>query len=50
MTAAAASPVRVGDLSVNRLGFGAMRVCGPNLFHVAAGTLKLSAADLASLE
>ncbi len=32
MTAAAASTVRVGDLSVNRLGFGAMRVCGPNVW------------------
>jgi len=32
VTAAAASTVRVGDLSVNRLGFGAMRVCGPNVW------------------
>jgi aryl-alcohol dehydrogenase-like predicted oxidoreductase len=27
-----ASTVRVGDLAVNRLGFGAMRVCGPNIW------------------
>ena len=24
--------IRIGDLSVNRLGFGAMRVCGPNVW------------------
>ena len=24
--------MKVGDLSVNRLGFGAMRVCGPNVW------------------
>jgi len=24
--------IRVGDLTVNRLGFGAMRVCGPNIW------------------
>ena len=24
--------IRVGDLTVNRLGFGAMRVCGPNVW------------------
>jgi pyridoxine 4-dehydrogenase len=29
---AAAGPIRVGDLSVNRLGFGAMRVCGPQVW------------------
>jgi len=23
--------VRIGDLTVNRLGFGAMRVCGTNI-------------------
>ena len=27
-----ASTIRVGDLTVNRLGFGAMRVCGPNIW------------------
>jgi aryl-alcohol dehydrogenase-like predicted oxidoreductase len=27
-----ASTVRIGDLTVNRLGFGAMRVCGPNVW------------------
>lgn len=27
-----ASSIRVGDLTVNRLGFGAMRVCGPNVW------------------
>ncbi|MEO8143882.1 MAG: aldo/keto reductase [Betaproteobacteria bacterium] len=27
-----ASTLRVGDLTVNRLGFGAMRVCGPNVW------------------
>ncbi|MSQ64071.1 MAG: oxidoreductase [Betaproteobacteria bacterium] len=26
------SNIRVGDLSVNRLGFGAMRVCGPDIW------------------
>jgi len=26
------STIRVGDLSVNRLGFGAMRLCGPNIW------------------
>ena len=26
------SNIRIGDLSVNRLGFGAMRVCGPNVW------------------
>ena len=24
--------IRIGDLTVNRLGFGAMRVCGPNIW------------------
>ena len=27
-----ASTVRIGDLTVNRLGFGAMRVCGTNVW------------------
>jgi aryl-alcohol dehydrogenase-like predicted oxidoreductase len=27
-----ASSIRIGDLTVNRLGFGAMRVCGPNVW------------------
>ena len=27
-----ASTLRIGDLTVNRLGFGAMRVCGPNVW------------------
>jgi pyridoxine 4-dehydrogenase len=27
-----ASTVRIGDLTVNRLGFGAMRVCGTNIW------------------
>ncbi|HEY8069298.1 MAG TPA: aldo/keto reductase [Burkholderiales bacterium] len=26
------STLRIGDLTVNRLGFGAMRVCGPNIW------------------
>lgn len=26
------SRIRIGDLDVNRLGFGAMRVCGPNVW------------------
>ena len=26
------STIKVGDLTVNRLGFGAMRVCGPNIW------------------
>jgi len=30
--AAAAGTVRLGDLTVNRLGFGAMRVCGPDIW------------------
>lgn len=30
--AAAAGTVRVGDLVVNRMGFGAMRVCGPDVW------------------
>jgi len=25
-------PIQIGELSVNRLGFGAMRVCGPNVW------------------
>jgi pyridoxine 4-dehydrogenase len=31
-TAAAAGPIKVGDLTVNRLGFGAMRVTGPDIW------------------
>ena len=27
-----ASTVHIGDLTVNRLGFGAMRVCGTNIW------------------
>lgn len=27
-----ASTLRIGDLTVNRLGFGAMRICGPNIW------------------
>ena len=30
--AAAAGTIRLGDLTVNRLGFGAMRVCGPQVW------------------
>ena len=30
--AARAGMIRIGDLVVNRLGFGAMRVCGPNIW------------------
>jgi pyridoxine 4-dehydrogenase len=30
--AAAAGPIRLGDLTVNRLGFGAMRVAGPDIW------------------
>jgi aryl-alcohol dehydrogenase-like predicted oxidoreductase len=26
------STIKLGDLSVNRLGFGAMRVCGPDIW------------------
>src|ERR671914_1859294 len=29
---AAAGPIKLGDLTVNRLGFGAMRVCGPQVW------------------
>ena len=32
MTAAAAGTVTIGDLVVNRLGFGAMRLTGPGIF------------------
>jgi aryl-alcohol dehydrogenase-like predicted oxidoreductase len=32
VTTAAAYTIRVGDLTVNRLGFGAMRICGPNVW------------------
>jgi aryl-alcohol dehydrogenase-like predicted oxidoreductase len=32
MTAAAAGTIRLADLTVNRLGFGAMRVCGPDIW------------------
>jgi hypothetical protein len=31
-TAAAAGTIRLGDLNVNRLGFGAMRVAGPDIW------------------
>jgi aryl-alcohol dehydrogenase-like predicted oxidoreductase len=31
-TAAAAGAIRLGDLSVHRMGFGAMRVCGPSIW------------------
>lgn len=31
-TAAGAGTIRLGELTVNRLGFGAMRVCGPNIW------------------
>jgi pyridoxine 4-dehydrogenase len=27
-----AATIRIGDLTVNRMGFGAMRVCGPNIW------------------
>ncbi|MGH8705429.1 MAG: aldo/keto reductase [Burkholderiales bacterium] len=30
--ACAAGTVKLGDLAVNRMGFGAMRVCGPNVW------------------
>jgi pyridoxine 4-dehydrogenase len=30
--AAVAGTVRLGDLTVNRMGFGAMRVCGPDIW------------------
>ena len=30
--AAAAGTVRLGDLAVNRMAFGAMRVCGPDIW------------------
>ena len=26
------SQITIGDLTVNRMGFGAMRVCGPNVW------------------
>ena len=32
VAAAAAGAVRLGDLTVNRMGFGAMRVCGPDIW------------------
>lgn len=42
--AAAAGSIRIGDLSVHRLGFGAMRVCGPQIWGEPkdrAGALKV---------
>ena len=42
--AAAAGTIKVGDLTVNRLGFGAMRVCGPGIWGPPkdrAGALRL---------
>jgi aryl-alcohol dehydrogenase-like predicted oxidoreductase len=49
--AAAAGPIRIADLTVNRLGFGAMRVCGPQVWgepadRDAAVTLLRRAYDL----
>ena len=46
-----ASTVRVGDLTVNRLGFGAMRICGPNIWgpppdRAAAHAVLRKAVDL----
>jgi pyridoxine 4-dehydrogenase len=32
LPAVAAGTVRLGDLTVNRIGFGAMRVCGPDIW------------------
>jgi aryl-alcohol dehydrogenase-like predicted oxidoreductase len=54
-TAAAAGTWKLGDLSVNRRGFGAMRLPGTgNPDHleenVAAAAIHLSADDLARLE
>jgi pyridoxine 4-dehydrogenase len=31
-SASAAGTIRLGDLTVNRMGFGAMRVCGPDIW------------------
>lgn len=42
--AAAGGSIRIGDLSVHRLGFGAMRVCGPQIWGEPkdrAGALKV---------
>jgi pyridoxine 4-dehydrogenase len=42
--AAAAGTLRMGDLTVNRMGFGAMRVCGPHVWGMPkdrAGARKL---------
>src|SRR6185503_10867730 len=48
---ASTSTVRIGDLTVNRLGFGAMRVCGthiwgPPMNRAAAHALLRKAYDL----
>ena len=40
--------IRIGDLTVNRLGFGAMRVCGPQIWSAAA-RLVLAPEDLDAL-
>ena len=49
--AAAAGTVRLGDLAVNRMGFGAMRLTGPNIWgdppdRAAAKRLLVRAVDL----
>ena len=49
--AALAGSIRIGDLSVNRLGFGAMRICGPQIWgepadRAAARTVLLRAYEL----
>ncbi len=44
--------IQIADMNVHRLGFGAMRVCGPNVWGPPkdrAAALVLSAADLAAL-
>lgn len=43
--------IRIGDLTVNRLGFGAMRICGPNIWgpppdRAAAHAVLRKAVDL----
>ena len=51
LVAAAAGTVRLGDLTVNRMGFGAMRVTGPNIWgdppdRAAARRLLVRAVEL----
>ncbi len=51
VTAAAAGTWQLGDLTVNRLGFGAMRLTPDHLTeNVAAGALRLSPGEMDRLQ